>query len=276
MKRILPTAALGISILATASAFAADGYVTGNVNLRAGPDSDYPSVVMLSAGTPVAINGCVDRWSWCDVSAQDNRGWIAGNFLQEEYQGQRVLISDYGVRIGVPIVSFVFGTYWDEHYRHRPWYGQRRHWSQVRPRYEFFSGRGDSSHGNSHERHGDSRDTHHGDAHNSNTPTNHAVPATTSQTYRSKSAVKTTTPPPVAPKNMRVPQAQSNHAVHQISHRAAAPKAVDEQRVVHSRKVTTHPTVAPKPVLKSPPAKAPPVKKDKKDKDKDKNNSGGG
>ena len=142
MKRILSTAVLGF--FASASALAADGYLTGDVNLRAGPDPGYPSVAMLSAGTEVAIQGCVDGWSWCDVAAGDNRGWVAGNFLQEEYQGQRVLVPEYGVQIGIPIVSFVFGTYWDDHYRNRSWYGNRAQWSHVRPQYRPVAGGGSS------------------------------------------------------------------------------------------------------------------------------------
>ena len=136
MKRLFPLAALGLFVIAIPAALAADGYVTGNVNLRAGPDSSYPRVAMLSAGTPVAIEGCIDGWSWCDVATAEERGWVAGNFLQEEYQGQRVLIPEYGLQIGIPIVSFAFGTYWDRHYRSRPWYGNREHWSHVQPQYE--------------------------------------------------------------------------------------------------------------------------------------------
>lgn len=149
MKRSLLSVALSLSCLATASAFAADGYVTGNVNLRAGPDVSYPSVDMLPAGTSVAIYGCVDGWSWCDVSTGDDRGWVAGAFLQEVYDGRRVYVADYGVRIGIPIVSFVFGTYWTDHYRNRSWYGNRDHWSHIQPHYRPIA-RHDESHGSSH------------------------------------------------------------------------------------------------------------------------------
>jgi uncharacterized protein YraI len=135
--------AIGLSLFAITPAFAADGYVTGNVNLRAGPDTSYPSVVMLPAGTEVAISGCVDGWSWCDVTAGNDRGWMAGSFLQEEYQGRRVLVPEYGVRIGIPVVSFVFGTYWDDNYRNRSWYGNRQHWSHVTPRYHATHAQGD-------------------------------------------------------------------------------------------------------------------------------------
>lgn len=135
MKRILSITALSFSMVAFASAMAADGYVTGQVNMRAGPDTSYPSVTVLGTGTEVSIQGCVDGWSWCDVITGGNRGWVAGSYLQENYQGQRVLVPAYGVQIGIPIITFVFGTYWDDYYRNRPWYSQREHWSQVTPNY---------------------------------------------------------------------------------------------------------------------------------------------
>lgn len=135
MKHILSKTLLSLSILVTASAYAANGYVTENVYLRAGPDPGYPSVAMLNAGTPVAIEGCVNGWSWCDVDAGGNRGWVDGNLLQDDYRGQRVLVPQYGVQIGIPIIGFVFATYWQDHYRHQSWYSQRQRWSQVRPRY---------------------------------------------------------------------------------------------------------------------------------------------
>lgn len=98
---------------------------------------------MLPAGAEVAIQGCVDGWSWCDVAAGSDRGWVAGDFLQEQYQGQRVLVPEYGVRIGIPVVSFVFGTYWEDNYRNRSWYGNRQHWSHITPSYHSTGTHGD-------------------------------------------------------------------------------------------------------------------------------------
>jgi len=136
MKYILRTAALGFSLIATTAAFAGQGFVTINLNLRAGPDTSYPEVATVYGGTPVAIEGCVDGWSWCDVAYGESRGWVPANYLQQEYQGQRVLVPEYGVRIGIPVISFVFGSYWDNYYRDRSWYGNREHWSHVRPQYQ--------------------------------------------------------------------------------------------------------------------------------------------
>jgi uncharacterized protein YraI len=137
MKRMLWSVAVCLGFLVPAAVLAADGYVTGNVNLRAGPDPGYPAVTMIDAGTPVSIQGCTDGWTWCDVIADGTRGWIAGDFLQYEYQNQRVYVPAYGARIGIPIVSFVLGSYWGSHYRSRPWYGQRSRWSHYRPKHAY-------------------------------------------------------------------------------------------------------------------------------------------
>ena len=60
----------------------------------------------------------------------DNRDWIAGNHIEYEYQDRPVLLPSYGAQIGIPIVTFVIGTYWDNYYRNRPFYRQRTQWYQ--------------------------------------------------------------------------------------------------------------------------------------------------
>lgn len=109
-------------------ASAADGYVTANVNLRAGPDVDYPRIGTIPVGTPVAVQGCTAGWIWCDVVVHGNRGWIAADFIQYRYANQRVFLPAYGARIGIPVVTFVIGNYWGSHYRDRPFYRNRAHW----------------------------------------------------------------------------------------------------------------------------------------------------
>ena len=116
-------------------ASAVEGWVVADISLQAGPDPAYPSIEELAAGTPVTIAGCIDGWTWCDVIAFDERGWVPGTFLQEEYSGQRVYISEYGARIGIPVVAFSLGLYWDSHYHNRPFYAERQQWESraIRP-----------------------------------------------------------------------------------------------------------------------------------------------
>ncbi|HKR76708.1 MAG TPA: SH3 domain-containing protein [Rhodanobacter sp.] len=127
MKRIAWLATLPLLAL-PALALAADGYTTGNVNLLAGPDPSYPLIDTIPAGAPLDVQGCTSGWEWCDVIFQDERGWVAGNFIQYDYDNQYVLVPQYGVQIGIPIVTFVISSYWDSYYRDRPFYRERSRW----------------------------------------------------------------------------------------------------------------------------------------------------
>ena len=135
MKRSFQLAMLAVAVLAPLSALAADGYVNGYVNLRAGPGTRYPRIMTLQPGTAVAVHGCINGWSWCDVGVQGERGWVDGGYLQYPYGNRRVVLSSYGSQIGIPIVSFILGTYWGDHYSNRSWYGERQRWSD--PQYGY-------------------------------------------------------------------------------------------------------------------------------------------
>ena len=122
-------------LLFPAVALAGDGYVSGDVELRAGPDPGYPTVMKLTSNTPVSIQGCVKNWSWCDVATASERGWIAGDFLEQEYSGHRAVVPAFGKQLGIPLVVFSFSNYWGKHYRDRPWYAERARWAKIKPRY---------------------------------------------------------------------------------------------------------------------------------------------
>ena len=77
---------------------------------------------------PVTVIGCVDGWRWCDVVAGPNRGWVYAQFLSYPYQNQPVPIISGGAILGLPLVTFSIGPYWDNYYRGRPWYGNRSYW----------------------------------------------------------------------------------------------------------------------------------------------------
>jgi len=133
MKRLTRLALASLSLASMSLAFpalaqAADAYVTGNVYLRAGPDPDYPLIDQIPAGTEVDVLGCTDGWEWCDVIVFGDRGWIAGNYIEYEYEDRPVLVPEYGPQIGIPIVTFVIGDYWDHYYRSRPFYRDRDRW----------------------------------------------------------------------------------------------------------------------------------------------------
>jgi uncharacterized protein YraI len=127
--RVRHVGPLGLFVLALASTASGQiAYTTKTSNLRAGPSRDYPQVAQLPGGAPVQVQGCVDDWTWCDVVVGPNRGWMYAGNLVYPYQGQQVVIVSNGPVIGLPIVAFSVGPYWDLYYRTYPWYGRRSYW----------------------------------------------------------------------------------------------------------------------------------------------------
>ena len=110
------------------------------VNLRAGPARDFPVVASIGPNVEITVVGCVGDYRWCDVIAGPIRGWAYAGSIVYPYQGSRVALLGYGAAIGIGILVLDLGGYWDEHYRGRPWYGQRERWVE-RPHGNWQGGR---------------------------------------------------------------------------------------------------------------------------------------
>ena len=127
-KYILAAAVVAVVLpLSPALARVMTGYTVRPTEILSGPDGDYPTVRDLGPDSRLTVYGCLNDWSWCDVSYRYDRGWIAGEDIAVTYQGRRRAITPY---IGLGVLSFMFGTYWDNHYRGRPFYSDRPRWQQ--------------------------------------------------------------------------------------------------------------------------------------------------
>jgi uncharacterized protein YraI len=126
---------LAAAFLATAAvpsvAAAANAMVTADLNMRAGPSTSFPVVEVIPDDGQVTVHGCIGAYQWCDVTWQDARGWVSSDYLTYSYQNRYVPLVEYGERADIPIIVFSVGSYWDDYYRDRPWYGQRSRWVSV-------------------------------------------------------------------------------------------------------------------------------------------------
>jgi uncharacterized protein YraI len=127
-KLILVATFVAIAMPATPMmARATSGFTIRSTNMRAGPHYDYPAIRRISRNARVDIYGCLRDWSWCDAGYRYDRGWIAGRDLVVNYQGRRRGISSY---LGISVLTFIFGNYWDNYYRNRPFYRERTRWER--------------------------------------------------------------------------------------------------------------------------------------------------
>jgi uncharacterized protein YraI len=118
--------AITVPMVASAQQLA---YASKTVSMRAGPSRDYPVVATLGSGTAMTIYGCLQGYKWCDVIVGSSRGWVYSGNIVYPYLGRNVPVMSHGPTIGLGIVSFSIGNYWDNYYTDYPWYQQRQNWA---------------------------------------------------------------------------------------------------------------------------------------------------
>jgi uncharacterized protein YraI len=126
-KTFTTLSALLLSSIAV-PALAQDARVVTDLNMRAGPGTQYPVVTTIPGGRAVDIHGCEGSLNWCDVSWRGNRGWVYSDYLNYTHDRRTRPVAEWGTRLDLPIVSFSFGDYADRHYRGMPWYSDRGRW----------------------------------------------------------------------------------------------------------------------------------------------------
>jgi uncharacterized protein YraI len=128
----LAAAAIAVALAGTATAQPQPGpwqaVVSRQVHLRAGPSPSYPIVAVLIPGTPVEVWGCLPNYAWCDVAVDVRRGWVHGVYLEAYARDDHAHLPDAGALLGIAIIGFALHEYWHDHYRERPFYGQRDRW----------------------------------------------------------------------------------------------------------------------------------------------------
>ena len=129
MRKVFLAAALVAVALPLSPAMAREmsGETIRPTQIVSGPEDDYPAIRLLDAGAPITVYGCLSDRSWCDVSYRNDRGWVEGQDIVINYQGNRSSVMAYS---DIGIVAFVIGTYWDTHYHNRPFYSDRARWQQ--------------------------------------------------------------------------------------------------------------------------------------------------
>lgn len=124
MTRVLSALALTVILalpgITHAQHFATPGYLDNyNAYLRTGPGTNYDSIALVYANRYFDVLGCLQDWSWCDVTAGDYRGWLPASQITMMPQPPASMRT---YRHGVPVVTFNQNTYWYSFYRNTDFY----------------------------------------------------------------------------------------------------------------------------------------------------------
>jgi uncharacterized protein YraI len=112
----------------TIASAASSGVAVTAVNMRAGPSTQYPVVIVMPGNASLAVYGCMADGSWCDISWGGARGWVSASYIHVFYKGQPTVLSASIVPVvGIATVEFNI-AYWDTHYHSKSWYG---HWDRY-------------------------------------------------------------------------------------------------------------------------------------------------
>ena len=133
MRLRLVAVLIAFATLGSAATHAEQAFTMADVNLRTGPDVEFPSVDVIPEGEAVYIEGCLRDESWCDVRWDEGRGWVFSEYLAVEDDEQMVPLLDVGlVEFRIPYVDFIAADYWGRYYVGRPWYRDRHRWFSYR------------------------------------------------------------------------------------------------------------------------------------------------
>lgn len=89
---------------ATAQSRPEIAYTTANLNMRAGPGTNYPVIATVPRGRGVTVFGCTPDYRWCDAAFVNVKGWVSGRYLSYGGNGvhQQRPIPNTGVYPGAP------------------------------------------------------------------------------------------------------------------------------------------------------------------------------
>jgi len=79
-RNLFAASALAIAAAGAASA-AVEATATTDLNLRAGPGSQYVVDGVIAAQDTVTLEGCEETSNWCKVAYGDQTGWAFGDYL---------------------------------------------------------------------------------------------------------------------------------------------------------------------------------------------------
>lgn len=106
MKTLVTLAAAGVMLAFGGAAFAQTSVqATTELNVRAGPGSNYPVVGVLAAGQATTLKGCLQGSKWCSIDEGGGTGWVYSDYLAGDFGGKAIVLSQRPTDSKVTVVE---------------------------------------------------------------------------------------------------------------------------------------------------------------------------
>lgn len=101
-------ASVGLAVLLLSGSAFADvaATATTELNVRAGPGTQYPVIGVIGGGTGVGIQGCVEGSKWCSVNVNGAVGWVYSDYLVADLSGSPIVLTERPAELQVPVVTY--------------------------------------------------------------------------------------------------------------------------------------------------------------------------
>lgn len=93
MKTLITGAVAALSLTSVTPALAAEATAVTDLNLRAGPGTDYAIIGTLDARQAAEVEGCLAASPWCRVRAGIDAGWAHRRFLSGSAEAVRPVVA---------------------------------------------------------------------------------------------------------------------------------------------------------------------------------------
>ncbi|MGV3635862.1 MAG: DUF1236 domain-containing protein [Pseudorhodoplanes sp.] len=80
-KRIVITAAVASAAMLSAAQAQTLGTATTDLNVRSGPDPQFPVIGMIRENRRATVLGCIDGSRWCQVDRRGRTGWVYSQYM---------------------------------------------------------------------------------------------------------------------------------------------------------------------------------------------------
>lgn len=81
MKRTLISVAVASAAMLTAAQAQTIGTATTDLNVRSGPDPQFPVIGMIRENQRATVLGCIEGSRWCQVDVRGRTGWAYSQYL---------------------------------------------------------------------------------------------------------------------------------------------------------------------------------------------------